>query len=241
MLPGAGTSRSERPVTEIVREFVGLPSPVVGRAGAGGHPCQGLYHRPAGARPATAFIATHYNVDFSEHYLASLMAERGFGFLGWNTRFRGNEAHFLLDHALAEIGVGVRWLREQAGAERVVLLGNSGGGSLMAAYQSQATEPNVTPVTGMRPLPAVEDLPAGDLFVALAAHSGRPEVLTAWLDPSVTDESDPLSADPDLDPYDPRNGPPYRADFQLRYRAAQRDRNERITGWVLDQLDHLAG
>ncbi len=137
---------------EITREFVGLPSPVIGRAGAGGHPCQGIYHRPAGARPTTALIATHYNVDFSEHYLASFLAERGYGFLGWNTRFRGAEAHFLLDHALAEIGVGVRWLRETAGVERVVLLGNSGGGSLMAAYQSQAVEPNVTPVAGMRPL-----------------------------------------------------------------------------------------
>ena len=160
-------------MTGIVREFVGLPSPVVGRAGAGGHPCQGIYHRPASGQPRVAFIATHYNVDFSEHYLASFMAERGFGFLGWNTRFRGNEAHFLLDHALAEIGVGVRWLREQAGAEQVVLLGNSGGGSLMAAYQSQATEPSVRPVTGMRPLPAVEDLPPGDLYVALAAQDRK--------------------------------------------------------------------
>ena len=226
-------------MTEIVQEFVGLASPVVGRAGAGGHPCQGLYHRPAGARPATAFIATHYNVDFSEHYLASLMAERGFGFLGWNTRFRGNEAHFLLDHALAEIGVGVRWLREQAGVERVVLLGNSGGGSLMAAYQSQAVEPNVTPVAGMRPLPAIEELPPGDAFIALAAHSGRPEVLTAGLDPSVTDESDPVSADPALDPFNPGHGPPYGPDFQRRYRAAQRARNERITDWALGQLDEL--
>jgi len=55
---------------EIERRFVGLPSPVIGRAGAGGHPCQGLYHTPAGSRPVTAFIATHFNVDFSEHYLA---------------------------------------------------------------------------------------------------------------------------------------------------------------------------
>jgi pimeloyl-ACP methyl ester carboxylesterase len=233
-------------VTEIVREFVGLPSPVVGRAGAGGHPCQGLYHRPAGRwpagqGPATAFIATHYNVDFSEHYLASLMAERGFGFLGWNTRFRGNEAHFLLDHALAEIGAGVHWLREQAGAERIVLLGNSGGGSLMAAYQSQAVEPNVAPTTGMRPVPSIESLPAGDLFVALAAHSGRPEVLTSWLDPSVTDERDPLSVDPALDPYNPLNGPPFSAEFQLRYRASQHQRNERITDWALGRLAALAG
>jgi pimeloyl-ACP methyl ester carboxylesterase len=233
--------RRERRAVPIVREFVGLPSPVVGRAGAGGHPCQGVYHRPAQSRPQVAFIATHYNVDFSEHYLAGLMAERGFGFLGWNTRFRGNEAHFLLDHALAEIGVGVRWLREQAGAERIVLLGNSGGGSLMAAYQSQSVEPLIRPVAGMRPLTAVEKLPPGDYFVALAAHSGRPEVLTNWLDPSVTDEGDPLAADPDLDPFNPANGPPFNEDFQARYRAGQRARNERITGWVHGQLAALAG
>ncbi len=226
---------------EIAREFVGLPSPVIGRAGAGGHPCQGIYHRPAGAHPTTALIATHYNVDFSEHYLASFMAERGYGFLGWNTRFRGAEAHFLLDHALAEIGVGVRWLRETAGVERVVLLGNSGGGSLMAAYQSQAVEPNVTPVAGTRPLPAIEDLPAADAFIALAAHTGRPEVLTAWLDPSVTDETDPLSVDPALDPFNPENGPPFPDEFQQRYRAAQRARNERITDWALAQLAALEG
>jgi pimeloyl-ACP methyl ester carboxylesterase len=228
-------------MAEIVKEFVGLSSPLVGRAGAGGHPCQGIYHRPAGAGPTTAFIATHYNVDFSEHYLASYLAERGYGFLGWNTRFRGAEAYFLLDHALAEVGVGVRWLREQAGVERIVLLGNSGGGSLMAAYQSQAVEPNVTPVAGMRPVPAIENLPPGDLFIALAAHSGRPEVLTNWLDPSVTDESDPLAADADLDPFNAENGPPYSAEFQARYRAAQVARNERITDWVLDRLAALDG
>ena len=227
-------------MTEIVREFVGLPSPVAGRAGAGGHPCQGIYYRQAGRpAPRTAFIATHYNVDFSEHYLATYLAERGFGFLGWNTRFRGNEAHFLLDHALAEIGVGVRWLRERAGAEGVVLLGNSGGGSLMAAYHSQATEPNVSPVAGMRPLTAIEDLPPGDLFVALAAHSGRPEVLTNWLDPSVTDETDPVTADPALDPFNQQNGPQYSEEFQQRYRVAQRARNERITDWALSQLGAL--
>jgi pimeloyl-ACP methyl ester carboxylesterase len=224
---------------EITREFVGLPSPVIGRAGAGGHPCQGIYHRPAGARPTTALIATHYNVDFSEHYLASFMAERGYGFLGWNTRFRGAEAHFLLDHALAEIGVGVRWLHETAGVERVVLLGNSGGGSLMAAYQSQAVEPNVTPVAGMRPLAAIENLPACDAFVALAAHTGRPEVLTAWLDPSVTDETDPLSVDPVFDPFDPQNGPPFPVEFQRQYRSAQRARNDRITDWALASLTAL--
>jgi hypothetical protein len=53
----------------------------------------------------------------------------------------------------------------------------------------------------MRPLAAIERLPPGDLFIALAAHTGRPDVLTAWLDPSVTDERDPLSVDPRARPF----------------------------------------
>lgn len=225
-------------MTGIEREFVGLPSPLAPRAGAGGHPCQGIYHRPVGAQPRTALIATHYNIDFSEHYLASFLAERGYGFLGWNTRFRGNEPYFVLDHALAEIGVGVRWLREVAGVEQVVLLGNSGGGSLMAAYQSQAVEPNVR-ASNDRTAQAISGLPAADLYISLAAHAGRPEVLTAWMDPSVTDETDPLSCDPELDPFDPANGPPFDAGFQGRYRAAQRARNEAITDWALAELESL--
>ena len=36
------------------------------------------------------------------------------------------------------------------------------------------------------PLPdAVLDLPAADYYVSLNAHQGRPEVLTAWMDPSI--------------------------------------------------------
>ena len=216
----------------VIREFVGLPSPTAGRAGAGGHPCQGLYHRGVGRKPKVAMIATHYQIDFSEHYLADYMATRGIGFLGWNTRFRGFESNFLLDHALVDIGVGVRWLREVQGIETVILLGNSGGGSLMAAYQSQAVEPNVTPLNGMRPAAGLTELTAADGYVATAAHPGRPEVLTAWMDAAVVDENDPVATDPELDLFDGRNGPPYSAEFISRYRSAQSARNHAITDWA---------
>ena len=205
----------------------------------GYHGCQGTYVTRRGERPRTAFIATHYNVDFSEHYLGPYMAERGYGFLGWNTRFRGAEPYFLLEHALVDIGAGVRWLREQAGVEKVVLLGNSGGGSLMGAYQSQALEPKIRPARGL-PLPdAVNELAAADYYVSLNAHQGRPEVLTAWFDPAVCDETDPASVDPALDMYDPDNGPPYSPEFVARYRAAQEARNHRITDWAIAELERL--
>lgn len=223
-------------MTSIDMQFVGLPSPVVGRAGAGGHPCQGIWHSPSGRRPRVGFIATHYNIDFSEQYLASYLAERGFGFLGWNTRFRGNERTFLLDHAVAEIGVGVSWMRDVAGVETVVILGNSGGGSLMGAYQSQAVEPNIKPVAGMSAVDGLDDLAAGDLYVFVSAHPGRPEVFTNWMDASVVDESLLVATHSALDIYNPENGPPYSAEFVRRYRAAQVDRNRRITAWVKDEL-----
>ncbi len=223
----------------VIREFVGLPSTTAGRAGAGGHPCQGLYYRGVGRKPKVAMIATHYQIDFSEHYLADHMAARGIGFLGWNTRFRGFESSFLLDHALVDIGVGVRWLREVQGAEIIVLLGNSGGGSLMAAYQSQAVDPNVTPLEGMRPAAGVSELPAADGYVATAAHPGRPDVLTAWMDAAVVDENDPVATDPDLDLFNDRNGPPYPPEFISRYRAAQVARNDAITDWATMELKRV--
>jgi pimeloyl-ACP methyl ester carboxylesterase len=223
----------------IERRFVSLPSPTSARNGAGYMPTQGVYHHRAGEQPRTAVIATHYNVDFSEHYMGELMAARGYGFLGWNTRFRGIEHYFTLDHALIDIGVGVRWLREEAGVDNVVLLGNSGGGSLMAAYQSQATEPNLIPLLGAPVPDAAEELLPGDFYVTTNAHPGRPEVLTDWLDPSVTDESDPVSVDPSLDMYNPDNGPPYSREFIERYRAAQVARNDKITAWALGELERV--
>ena len=229
-----------RSVTDPVeRDFVGLPSPVIGRAGAGGHPCQGVYHTPAHARPTTAFIATHYNVDFSEHYLAEYLAARGYGFLGWNTRFRGAEAYFLLDHALAEIAVGVQWLRDQ-GVERVVLLGNSGGGSLMAAYHSQGAEPNIRRLAAAPSSPRRWSLPAADLFVFVAAHPGRPEVLTDWMDAVRRRRGRRHVGRPGTRPVRPGNGPPFDAEFVARYRDGQRGRNARITAWCHAELDRLS-
>ncbi len=226
-------------MTAWKREFVSAVSPTAARNGAGFNPCQGLYVSPVGTRPTTALIAAHYNVDFSEHYLGEFMAARGYGFLGWNTRFRGNEGFFLLEHALIDIGAGVRWLKEHAGIEQVVILGNSGGGSLMGAYQSQAQGVTMTPTPGLELPDALHDLTPADFYISLCAHLGRPEVLTDWFDPSIVDETDPASVDEALNMYNPLNGPPYSQEFIALYRSAQKARNHRITAWCHAELQRL--
>ena len=109
----------------------------------------------------------------------------------------------------------------------------------MAAYQSQAVSPNMAPLEGMRPAAGLTALIPADGYVATAAHPGRPEVLTAWMDAAVVNENDPVATDPDLDLFNEANGPPYSPEFLARYRAAQTARNHAITDWAEMELKRV--
>ena len=83
-------------------------------------------------------MLVHYSADFSEHYLGGPLASCGFGVFGFGTRYRAMEDYFVLEKALDDIAAGTRWLEENTGMKKLVFIGNSGGGSLMAAFQSRA-------------------------------------------------------------------------------------------------------
>ena len=109
----------------------------------------------------------------------------------------------------------------------------------MAAYQAEATQPSLGDLLRGAGREALDTLPKADLYVSLNAHTGRPQVLTDWMDASVTDETDPLATDSELDPFNPDHGPPYSDAFIAKYRAAQRARNQRITDWAKAELARL--
>jgi pimeloyl-ACP methyl ester carboxylesterase len=200
---------------------------------------RGILYTPERGKPRTVVIMAHPRADFSTHYSIPFWIDAGFAAFGFNTRYLNNDAMMLHENLILDLAAGIRFLRDEEGFEKIVMLGNSGGGSLFAYYDSQARTPKggrvAAPPGGGPPDLNKFDLPTADGYVALAAHPGQGMVLMSCLDAAVADESDPLASDPMLDMYDERNGfrtPPaesrYRLDFVERYRAAQRARCARI-------------
>lgn len=192
--------------------------------------------REAGSRPDTAVLIVHPTANFLGHYALGTLASMGVAAIGMTTRYVGSDANLNIENCLLDIGAAITVLRDR-GYANVVLVGNSGGGSIVPYYQAQAEKPTITsPPGGVGPDLTKAALPLADSLILFMAHVSRARISMEWLDPAITDEAAPFVRDPDLDAFNAANGPPYSQEFIDRYRAAQLARNRRITRWAHDQI-----
>ncbi|HEY3151968.1 MAG TPA: alpha/beta hydrolase [Candidatus Binatia bacterium] len=210
-----------------------------------GHALDGLLVWNSQLTPRGATLSMHPDGSGLRHFELEPLARAGFMALRLKSRFAGNNATMIMEEIMLDLAGGVKFLRER-GCERVALFGHSGGGPLMAFYQSQAENPTVrsTPA-GDPPDLTRAVLPKADGIIITNSHLGRHVEFTQRIDPSVTDESDPYSTDPSLDMYnsanyDNRNGQVvYSPAFLDKYRKAQKARCDRIGEWARVQLQRI--
>jgi len=198
--------------------------------------------RPADKPSATVIVMMH-PIGGGEYLpMPTGLAKAGFHVIYCNSRYPGVDYALIMEKVAVDLGACVRDAKERLGYKKVILGGWSGGGSLSAFYQAEAENPTVTATPAGDPpdLTQAGLIPADGLML-LAAHVARAKTLTEWLDPSISDESQPEQRDPELNIYDPKNPnqPPYSKEFIQRYRAEQIARNRRITAWVKQKLEHL--
>lgn len=199
--------------------------------------------RPIGAAARRVLVFMHPTGGGMYLPIIAGLAAAGHHVIWANSRYRGTDSALIMEKVVADLGQVVGDARARLGYDEIVLAGWSGGGSLSAHYQALANAGQgiVDTPAGDPYVVEPDALPPVDAVLLLAAHVSRHETLTEWLDASVVDEQRPFDRDPELNLYDPANShqPPYGDDFVDRYRAAQRARNRRITGWVIDELARL--
>jgi len=197
----------------------------------------------------TIVCIMHPRADMTRHYAIPYLVDGGYAFFAQESRWPGTDMATVHEQLVADVAAAMTFLRERK-FESVVLLGNSGAGSLYCLYQAQATTVPPHRLTDTAAGDSYDlntfDLPPAHGIILLGAHLGAGRILQTELDPSVLDERDPHSCDPDLDMYSVANGfrePPqlssYSEEFLSRYRAAQHVRVARIDaiarGYIAEQ------
>lgn len=199
---------------------------------------------------STVVTLMHPRQDLTHHPLVPVLLRAGAAVWTQHTRSVNNDLNLVHEQALLDVAAGMAFLREH-GFDSIVTLGHSGGGTLYAFYLEQAGLPRqqrlATTPTGRPTRLEQAEMPLADAAVFLAPHPGQGNLLLGCIDPSVADETDPMSVIDELNPFNPANGfaePPasssYREEFLGHYRTAQRERVARIDAIAREHVARTA-
>jgi len=215
--------------------FAGVPNAVKGALYAPDSP------QPA---PHVGIVVMHRASNFMNALACPELSKRGFLVLCMNPRSDNNEAAVRWETIPLDVKAGVEFLKKQQGISKIILWGFSGGGPTMTFYQNVA-ENGPSVCQGKNKLVQcgnnLAGLPRADALILVDAHPGNPVNGVRSINPAVTEESRPDQVNPELDPFNPKNGynskgpSNYSDEFKKRYFQAQANRMNKLIDMALEK------
>lgn len=199
-----------------------------------------MEYAPAVPGPASrvAVVLMHCDQNYMGLKMGPALAKRGYTALAIQS-IEGGE----LEPKLRLLDQYLRYLRTKPGIEKIVLMGHSGGATLMTAYQAIAENgPEIYQRPGMvYRTPLKEKLEPADGIMLIDANYGNGVMSLLSLDPAVLEEGNGMKLDPAFDIFDPANGydkqgARYSPEFQKIYWAAQKKRNDALIAKAQQRL-----
>ncbi len=202
----------------------------------------GVLYEPMehGDKSHVGVIAIHPEADYLDHTIGPNLSARGYTVLCANT---ADETESLA-MKIKDVKYAYEFMKGLNGIEKIVIMGHSGGATLMSAYQSIA-ENGVMVFQGPEKLYRCPDfldgLEPADGFISLDSNWGNGAMRLIGTDPAVIEEGNGQKIDADLDLFNPANGfdpegSCFTEDFLQRYFRAQSERNNRLIDFALERL-----
>lgn len=189
-------------------------------------------------RKHTALVVMHTDADYLDFVAGRALAERGFTALCANIKHPEN-----LDEKFLDVKTCMEYVKTLPWVRKIVLLGHSGGATLMSGYQAIA-ENGAGIFQGPEkiiPCPDMPSLPKADGIYLLDSNWGNGVMTLLSVDPTVTDNASGLGTDLSLDLANPANGYEqgnirYTQEFIESYQKAQGIRNNQIVELAVERL-----
>jgi hypothetical protein len=208
------------------------------------HGVPGALYRPRlEGRSRIAVLAMHSDSDYLSFSAGDELSARGYHVLCANV----GDKNAGLDRKIVDVGHAIRFLRNLAGVEKIILLGHSGGGTLLSAYQNLA-ENGAKAFAGPEKIVKCPDtldgLPAADGLMLLDSNWGNGAMRLFSLDPAIVAEDGGVRIDPSLDLFNPANGfspdgSTYSSEFIRAFQHEQGNRNNRLIDEALRRLEKI--
>ena len=202
------------------------------RAGEFMHGINGVLYTPIAKKRHCGIVILHSDSDYLSFPGGPALAEQGFLTLCANVENPADP----LEKKLLSVKSAVETIKAQNEIDTVVLLGHSGGATLMSCYQAVAENSQEIFQDNGRivKMGNVELLPPADGIMLIDSNFGNGVMTLVSTDPGVTDETTGLRTDHTFYPFAPENGyrengtTEYSEDFKAGFFHAQAERQKRL-------------